>query len=117
MALTGFIMTDPDSLQFAKQINETTWQYCQVNDNKENGKKLKEKYEKEPYLLLETLSENDIENSDEFYNEIIDFNDISDNDVSDISNEYGLESQTLSENEFVQLVIEGYFEQYYTTEY
>ena len=68
-------------------------------------------------MLLETLSENDIENPDEFYNEVIDFNDISDNDVLDISNEYGLESQTLSENEFVQLVIEGYFEQYYTTEY
>lgn len=117
MALTGFIMTDPDSLQFAKQINETTWQYCQVNDNKEIGRRLKEKYQSEPYRLLEDFSEHDIENPFLFYNETIDFNDISDLDVSDISNEYGLESQTLSENEFIQLVIEGYFEQYYTTEY
>lgn len=117
MALTGFIMTDPDSLQFAKQINETTWQYCQVNNNRENGKEIKEKYEKEPHLLLEELSENDIENSDEFYNEVIDFNDISDDDVYDISDEYGLKSQNLSENEFIQLVIEGYFEQYFTVEY
>lgn len=66
---------------------------------------------------METLSENDIENSDEFYNETINFNDISDLDALDISNEYGLKDQNLSEPEFIQLVIEGYFEQYFTIGY
>lgn len=117
MALNGFILTDPDNLQIAKQINNTTWQYCQVNDNYEEGKFLKEKFEHCPKQMLETLSENDLNYPKLFYNETIDFNDISDSDVMDISNEYGLGKQNLSENEFIQLVIEGYFEQYITTEF
>lgn len=117
MALNGFVLTDPDALQFAKQINETTWQYCQVNDNHEEGRSLKEKFECCPVQMLESLSENDLEDTKLFYNEIIDFNDISDNDIMDISNEYGLNEQNLSESEFIQLVIEGYFEQYVTTEF
>lgn len=117
MALKNFVMVDPDTLQFARKINETTWQYCQVNDSKEVGKKLKEKYQTNPHQLFEDFSEHDIENPLLFYNETIDFNDISDKDIKDISSEYGLKEQNLSEPEFIQLVIEGCFEQFYTTEY
>lgn len=117
MALKNFVMVDPDDLQFARQINDTTWQYCQVNDSKEIGRRLKEKYQSEPYRLLEDFSEHDIESPFLFYNETINFNDISDLDVLDISNEYGLKEQNLSESEFIQLVIEGYFEQYFTIGY
>lgn len=31
----GWICTDPDNMQFARQINETTWEYRQLKDDVE----------------------------------------------------------------------------------
>lgn len=111
MALEGFIMTDPSHLQIAKKIKDDTWQYCEVNDNTLEGKKLLEKYEKTPIKILDDLDETFLDDPKLFFNETISFNEIDDCDIQDICCSYGLSSQELSEDEFIQLVVEGYFEE------
>lgn len=109
--LKNFIMTDPSLLQFARKINGNTWQYCQVKDNTLEGKELIKKYERSPSAIFDDLNEDDLDNPKLFLNEIISFDDIDDDDIQDICDSYGLSHQSLTENEFIQLVIEGYFEQ------
>lgn len=121
--LKSFQCTDPDELQFCKEIQEgKIYEYCQFVPTTYSDERLKEifnTYCGDPNQLIEDCEKDEklrkIVSTKAFYHETIDISLISNEDKKDIISMYGLRSggnEKLTENELNQLICEGYFEQY-----
>ena len=125
--LGDYEITDVDNLQFCKVISEgQKFHYLQFKkDKNETTKIFFEKYSGNVDEML-IDAENDslimsiINNDNNWYSEEIDVYLLSEDDVQEIIDTYGLRSggnEKLSENELNQLICEGYFEQYLLEDY
>lgn len=120
--LGEYQMTDPDELQFCKVISEgQKFHYIQFNkDRNSTTMAFFEKYSGNVDEMLSDATNDDIimsiiNDDKNWYSEEIDVYDISEDDVQDIIDTYGLReggNEKLTDNELNQLICEGYFEQY-----
>ena len=122
-----WVMTDPDTYQFARKVNETTWEYCQLA-NEEIIKLLEEVIYNNQSIDPTPLKDrvlNYINNydsfkttSDDWYFGEIDLDDYGEDEICDYLSAYG-ESylQGADENTKVQLTCEAIFETDMFTEF
>ena len=120
-------MTDPDTYQFARKVNETTWEYYQLA-NEEIIKLLEEVIYKNQSIGQTPIKDrvlNYINNrsifkttSDDWYYGEIDLDDYDEDEICDCLSAYG-ESylQGADENTKVQLTCEAIFETNMFTEF
>jgi hypothetical protein len=111
--------TDPDELQFCVEVNKgVSYNYFQFNkDRNDLTRKIFDRYSGYPNRLIEDSKRNEgLKNAlDDIYNwheELISIEDLSKEDINEISSTYGLDEKIYTDDDFNQLICEGYFELY-----
>lgn len=101
------ICTDPDELQFAYRKSEDEFTFLQIKTNTDESKYLYNKYKGNPDELLKNAIFGSIFDTEIWFIEHINFNEISDEEKKIISSTYECEL----DNKLI--ICEGYFEGLY----
>ncbi len=119
MNLESLICTDPDNLQFCIEVQKgKVYDYFQFyKDRNDLTRKIFDRYSGYPNELIADAKINQglkevISEIQNWYNELIDVDTISPEDIKEISSSYGIDKKDYTENDFNQLMCEGYFELY-----
>ena len=119
MNLEELICTDPDNLQFCMEVIEgKSYDYFQFNkDRNDLTRKIFDRYSGYPNNLIEDIKRNQglkdaIDDFRNWHNELIVIDTIDEEDVEEIESSYGINKIDYTENDYNQLICEGYFELY-----
>jgi hypothetical protein len=119
MNLEFLICTDPDNLQFCIEVQKgKIYDYFQFDkDRNDLTRKIFDRYSGYPNQLIEDAKKNQglkdaISEIQNWYNELIDVDTISPEDIKEISSSYGIDKKDYTDNDYNQLMCEGYFELY-----
>lgn len=119
MNFESLICTDPDNLQFCIEVQKgKLYDYFQFDkDRNDLTRKIFDRYSGYPNELIADAKINKglkevISEIQNWYNELIDVDTISPEDIKEISSSYGIDKKDYTEYDFNQLMCEGYFELY-----